>query len=63
MEKDSAYWLSGTAVILFIGLLMEVMVMVINDTIFISGIGVIVALLLFLIWGIELLGQAHIRPP
>lgn len=61
MEKDRAYWLPRTSVILFLGVLAEVVVMIINSTLFISGIGAIVSLSLFLIWGLELLGRSRIR--
>lgn len=61
MRKDRTYWLSRIAIILSVGLIMEAAVMFINNRVFISGIGATVVLLLFVVWGLELLGKSRIE--
>ncbi|RBI58509.1 hypothetical protein DMJ13_26465 [halophilic archaeon] len=60
MEENWAYWFSRIAVILLIGLLVELIIIVVNGAIFFSRVGVIVSLLLFFIWGLELLGKSRL---
>lgn len=60
MVENWAYCFSRIAVILIIGLLVELIIIVVNGAIFFSRVGVIVSLLLFFIWGLELLGKSRL---
>lgn len=60
MEEDTVRWLAPVVGVLFLGSIAEVAVMLITDRPVVSGIGPIVSLSLFLMWGLEQLGESSL---